>query len=276
MFVCHYKVQMFGLPSIILFAVVVQGGDVVDVQEIVRKADTAMQADWAAAPDFAFIQRDAMTSKGVTTSKTHHVFMIAGSDYYMPIAIGDNPLSADQNNLELEKLGQEVERRNHETPDESRRRSERYRKLREQNGILLNEFTQAFDFALAGQETVNGHEAYVLSATPRAGYRPPNRTAKVLTGMRGRLWIDKESFHWVKAEADALKPVSVFGLFAHVLAGSRMELEMTPVTDAVWLISRFEVCMRLSIFWRKSETTTETTFSEYEAAASALARTVSQ
>lgn len=30
----------------------------VDVHEIVDRAATVMQADWAAAPDFAFVQRD--------------------------------------------------------------------------------------------------------------------------------------------------------------------------------------------------------------------------
>jgi len=253
-----------------LFALAAKAADSPSVEEIVRKATSAMQADWAAAPDFAFIQRDVTTSKGATTCKTHHVFMIAGSDYYMPIAIDDKPLFADQQKLEVEKLRQEVDRRKHETPGEARQRSEQYRKLREQNGILLSEFTKAFDFAPAGEETVDNHAAFVLVATPRPDYRPPNRTAKVLTGMRGRLWIDKESFHWVKAEAALLKPVSVFGIFAKVLPGTRMRLEMTSVTDSVWLVSRFTVDLRLSVLWRKSTKSTDTTFNSYEPADSAL------
>jgi hypothetical protein len=260
-------------PAVLaLFSVVARGSEVMDAQNIVRQATTVMQADWAAAPGFAFIQRDVTTSKGITSSKTHQVFMIAGSDYYMRIAIEDAPIPADQLKLELQKLKQEVERRSRETPEEAERRSEQYRKLRQQNGLLLNEFTKAFEFTLAGEETINGHEAYVLDARPRAGYHPPNRTAKVLTGMQGRLWVDTESFHWIKAEAEALKPVSVFGLFARVLPGTKMELEMMPVTDSVWLVSRFAVDMRLSVFWRKSTKTTETTFGHYQPAVAALAQ----
>lgn len=241
-----------------------------DVQDITHRAATTMRADWDAAPGFAFVQRDLTTSKDTTTRKTHQVFMISGSDYYMPIAVDDQPLPADQQQLELQKLANEVSRRNRETPAEALNRSEQYHKTREQNGVLITEFTKAFDFTLAGEETMNGHACYVLDAKPLAGYRPPSRMAKVLTGMQGRLWIDKESFHWVKAEAEALKPVSVFGFFAKVLPGTRMELEMIPVTDSTWLVSRFEMHLRLSIFWRKSTKATESTFSNYRPAATAL------
>jgi len=253
-----------------LLSISARGSDV-DVQDIVDRAARTMQEDWSAAPGFAFIQRDLTTSKGITTRKTHQVFMIDGSDYYMPAAIDDQPLPADRQKLELQALRNEVERRSRETPEQTQRRSEQYRKMREQNGVLIREFTQAFDFTFAGEETINGHASYVLGAKPKPGYRPPNRTAKILTGMQGRLWIDKETFHWVKAEATVLKSVSVFGLFARVSPGTKMELEMTPVTDSVWLISRFAVDLKVSILWWSSTKASESTFSGYRPAAAALA-----
>jgi hypothetical protein len=253
-----------------LISVSIYGSDV-DVRDAVRHAASAMEADWSAAPAFAFVQRDRTTWKGRTTGKTHQVFMILGSDYYMPVAIDDKPLPAGQQKLELQRLRDEVDRRQHETPGEARQRSEQYRKMRQQNGIFIEEFTKAFDFAFGGEATADGHACYVLDATPRAGYQPPNRTAKVLTGMQGRLWIDKKSFHWVKAEAEMLKPVSILGLFAKVLTGTKMELEMKPVTDSTWLVSRFAVNMRLSILWRTSTKATETTFDGYRPADAALA-----
>jgi hypothetical protein len=189
----------------------------------------------------------------------------------MPIAINDEFLPAAQQERELGRLQEEVDRRSHETTKEAQRRSEQYRKAREQNGVLLLEFTKAFDFTLAGEAMTNGHPTYVLDAKPRPGYQPPNRTARILTGMSGRLWIEKESFHWVKGEAEVLKPVSIFGFFAKVLPGTRMDLEMIPVTEDVWLVSRFAVAMNLSMFWRKSTKTMESTFSDYRPAATALA-----
>jgi len=251
------------------------GSDSIDVQDLVRRAGSTMQSDWAAAPGFAFIQHDLTTSKGMTTRKTHQVFSIAGSDYYMPIAIDDEPLPADQQARELQRLKEEADRRSHETTMQALRRSEQYSKAREQNGVLLLEFTKAFDFTLMGEEMTNGRATYVLYAMPRPGYEPPNRTAKILTGMRGRLWIDKESSYLIKGEAEVLRSVSIFGFLARVLPGTRMELEMIPVTESVWLVSRFAVDMQLSIFWRKSTKTTESKFSDYRPAAAALAQALS-
>jgi len=245
-------------------------------QEIVEQAAAKMQADWAAAPGFAFVQRDVTTAKGVTTSRTHQVFMIAGSDYYMPIAIDDKPLAEDQRKQELQRLRQEVERRQKETPEQAARRSAQYRKIRDQNGVLLREFTQALDFTAAVEETVDGRIAYVFDAHPRANYHPPNRTAKILSGMQGRLWIDKETCHWLKAEAEALKPVSVFGIFARISPGTRMELEMTPVTDSFWFASRFVLQLKLSVLWHKTVKTEETTYRDYRPAADALRQALAE
>jgi N-acyl-L-homoserine lactone synthetase len=89
------------------------------------------------------------------------------------------------------------------------------------------------------------HQIYVLDANSRAGSVP-----------------------------GSLKPVSIFGLFAKVLPGTRLELEMMPVTDSVWMVSRFAVDTRVSILGRKSVKTTESTFSNYEPAAAPFERAV--
>jgi hypothetical protein len=66
--------------------------DAGDLPKIIRLGAIAMQSDWSAAPAFAFVERDAETSKSITTIRTHRVFMIYGSDYYLPIADNDIPL----------------------------------------------------------------------------------------------------------------------------------------------------------------------------------------
>ena len=76
---------------------------------------------------------------------------------------------------------------------------------------------------------------YVPRATPRKKYNPPNLAAKVLTGMHGELWIDKSSFHWVKATAHVLHPVSIEGFPARVEPGTFSELDKMPVEGGVWL-----------------------------------------
>jgi hypothetical protein len=225
-----------------------------------------------AAPGFAFVQSDATTAKGVTASKTHQVLLLVGSDYYLPIAIDDQPVPEDERRSELQRLRHDVQRRRRESPERSAKRSEEYRRIRDQNGVSLREFTQAFNFTAAAEETVNGRIAYVFDARPRPNYHPAARSGKILAGMQGRLWIDEQTLHWINAEAEALRPVSVVGIFARALPGTKMEMEMTPVSDSVWLVSRFVLELKLSVVRRKSSKTTETTFRDYEPAAHALTK----
>jgi hypothetical protein len=173
--------------------------------------------------------------------------------------------------LERQKLAVEFACRSRETERERRRRAERYQKERNQTGILLLEFVKAFNFDFVGEETVDGHGTCVLDAKPRRDYRPPNREAKVLTGMRGRLWIENQHFHWVRAETEVLKPVSIIGFLAKVLPGTRMDLEMAPVNDSVWLVSRFAVTVKSAVLWKVSEQVSESTYSDYQPASAALA-----
>jgi hypothetical protein len=112
---------------------------------------------------------------------------------------------------------------------------EKYLKERRQDRALLDGLVEAFDFQSAGQEIVDGHDCWVLSATPKPRYQPTKRELKVLTGMQGRLWIDKESGHWVKVQAEVLQTVSLSGFFAKVRPGTRVLLEQTPVAGGVWL-----------------------------------------
>lgn len=237
--------------------------DAADVKEVVSGATIALRSGWVVAPDYAFIQRDEFERNGKQTTKTHQVVTVVGSDYYMPVAIDDQPLSADQELVELQKLKNEVQRRNNEAPEARERRAENYRKQREQNAELLVEFPTAFNFEVEREETINGHTAYVLAATPRERSGPLSRVAKVLAGMRGKMWVEHENFHVIRAESKVIAPVSIFGIFARVLPGTHMELEMGPVTDSVWLVSRFSMTLEVSKFWFHSTQATRSTYSEY-------------
>jgi hypothetical protein len=243
-----------------------------NIPVIIQRATAEMQSDWTAFPGFAFVERDEETSKHGTTITTHRVFMIEGTDYYMPIAVNDQPYTAEQLAQEHQKLLQEIDRRRHETAKERQHRSERYWKERNQTGILLEQYTKAFDFRLVGEELVNGHLACVLDAVQKPDYRPPNREAKILTGMQGRMWIDSHDFHWVKAQADVLKPVSILGIAVRVLPGTHMELQMAPVSPNLWLVSRFTVKVKASVLWMSADQGSVTNWSEYRPAAPALAQ----
>ena len=68
----------------------------------------------------------------------------------------------------------------------------------------MEQLTKAFNFTLEGEQKLGPYDVYVLKATRRPGYVPPNRETRVLTGMEGRLWVDKKSYQWVKVEAHVI------------------------------------------------------------------------
>lgn len=212
--------------------------------EIVHRSIAVNTADWQAQPDYAHRELDLKSkidSSGQTrteASKTYEVMMIEGSPYDRLIAIRNEPLSRAQEQEEQMKLKSEMERRQGESARERQARIGKYQSERSEEHMLMQQMVAAFTFRLAGEQQIEGSDCYVLDAIPNPDYRPPVERAKVLTGMKGRLWIDKAHYHWVKVQAEVTSPVA-FGLFiAKVKPGTSFELEQAPVGD-VWLPKSF-------------------------------------
>jgi len=235
----------------------------VDVRAIIQRSVAANEIDWKAAPNYSFVERDVEVKGGRQTTKTYQVLMIEGSQYNKVIAINDKPLTAAQQAQEEKKLQQEIAHRHGEAPGDRAKRVAKYNRERQQDHIMLQEMANAFDFKLIGEQQVNGREVWVLDATPRTGYRPKSRDAKVLTGMRGKLWVDKKDYQWVKVEAEVFRPVS-FGLFvAKVRVGTRISLEQAPVTASIWLPRHFRVDLTTSILGFGRHSIDDETYRDY-------------
>ena len=114
---------------------------------------------------------------------------------------------------------------------------------------MMEQLAKAFDFNLKGESTLEGRNVYVLGATPRKGYQPPVTNARVLTGMRGTLWIDKATSQWVRVRAEVIRPVSIEGFLAKVEPGTWFELEKAPVADDIWLTKHFSMKSRARVLF---------------------------
>ena len=220
--------------------------------EIVRKSVVVNTSDWRAQPAYAFREHDikskidASGHPHVEQAKTYDVSMIEGSPYNRLLALNNEPLSPAQQHAEQVKLERETRRRENESSGDKNDRVAKYREERSEEHTLMQQMADAFTFTLAGEERLEGVDCYVLDANPKPGYRPPLQKARVLTGMKGRLWIDKAHFHWVKVQAEVTSPVE-FGLFiAKVKPGTRFELEQAPVGN-VWLPKRFTETVNASV-----------------------------
>jgi len=234
-----------------------------DLEENVSRASATLKSDWAADADYAYVEKDEVEKGGKTSSKTSQVVYIDGSDYYLPLEIDGQPLPPDREEAEREKLKSEVKRRVAETPEARRRRIEKYKKQQDENEALVLDFPNAFNFELVREETVDGYPAWVLSGMPKKRTGNLSLAAKVLAGMRGTVWIDKQNFHAVRAECDVINPVPVFGILAKVLPGTHIEFGMAPVTDSTWLVGELSMNLRISKLIFKSTQDTHSTYTNY-------------
>lgn len=202
---------------------------------IIRRSEEANERDWEAVPQFDNSERD----RNKDGDKTYAVTMLDGSPYERLTAINGHPLSADRQKQEQNKYDDEMKKREHESSDERSKRIAKYEAERKRDHTMLQQMTAAFDFHLIGNRILRGHKVYVLKATPRKGYRPPDRDSQVLTGMEGTLWVDHDTFQWVKVEAHVTHRVRIEGFLAEVEPGTRFELEKNPVSDNIWMASHF-------------------------------------
>ena len=231
--------------------------------EIIHRSVEANERDWKAGPSFSHVERDIDKHDNALVDRTWEVFLMDGSPYKRLIGIDGHPLSEARQKQEADRESHELARRRAETPSERRVRIDRYRRDREHDHILMTQMEVAFNFHLTGEGTWSGHPVYVLDAEPKPDYVPPNHEAKVLTGMKGKLWVDKAGFHWARVEAEVVHTVTFAGFLARVGPGTRFILEKEPVNAEIWQPQRFQDQVVASIlFWQRNSSTADT-FSDY-------------
>jgi hypothetical protein len=242
--------------------------EIPSVQDIVSQSVANNQEDWKVAPEFTYTAHDIVTKGGNRTDRTYRVVMIDGSPYNELIAVDGEPLSPAEQGREKAQLRRVTQRRNHESSQARRQRTEKYERGRRQDHELMTDMIHAFDFKMGGQQMVDGHQCYRIDASPNPHYVPTSRDTKVLKGMRGTLWIDTETYQWVKVEASVFRPVA-FGLFiAKVEPGTEFKLDYAAVEGNIWEPVDFQVKVRSKIlhFW-SDNSAEDDSFSNYQRAA---------
>jgi hypothetical protein len=227
---------------------------------IVQKSVAANQADFKAAPQYTYRERERTED----SDKTVDVYMIDGSPYERLVAVKGKPISPEEAAKEQEKLEQVRKERKAESPEQRRQRIAKYEKDRQRDNAMMQELTKAFTFNLVGKRKVRNFIVYVLRATPRPGYKPPNMETQVLAGMQGELWIDTRTYQWVKVTAQVIHPVSIEGFLAQVEPGTQFELEKMPVGNGIWMPSHFSMKSQAKVLYMFNRASQEDdTFSNY-------------
>lgn len=215
-----------------------------DAREIVRKSVELDQANWLRMADYTWIARDRerhFDSHDRITSVREEgweTLILDGTPYRRLLERDDRPLPADQQRKEQEKLDKAVAHLDHESAEQKQRRLKEYQQERQRERRFLLEIPEAYDFRMEAGQKIDGQDVWVISGAPKPGYRPRSRDGRALLKIRGKLWIEKAGYQWVRLEAQTTATIS-FGLFlARLNPGARLEFEQTRVNQEVWLPKR--------------------------------------
>jgi hypothetical protein len=215
-----------------------------DAREIVRRSVELDKRNSEIARNYTYVQRqqdreiDATGRVTKVESETHDVTLLEGSPYKRHIAHNDKPLTAREQAKEEEKLRRSIDERRKETPEQRARRIKDWEAKQLRQRESLREVLNAFDLKMAGEENISGVDTWMIDATPRPGYKPPNRAASFFPKVRGRFWIAKQDYQWVKVDVESLDTITFGGFLLRMAKGSRLQFEASRVNNEVWLPKR--------------------------------------
>ncbi|HMD15210.1 MAG TPA: hypothetical protein VKH18_00985 [Terriglobales bacterium] len=236
------------------------------IREILRRAGEKDLENDKQQHDYTYVEReeqhhlDGHGGVKKIESRTSEILEIYGEPVERLTAKDDKPLSPDEAKKEDDKLQKIIDKRKNESEQDRRKRLEREEKDREEGRKFVLEVADAFNFRLIGSEVVDGHDTWVLEGDPRPGYEPRQREARMLSKLKGRVWIDKAEGQWVKLDITAIDTISFGFVLARIHKGTRVLVELTHVNDEVWLPKHVQLHFdaRVALFKSYDEDVEET------------------
>jgi len=224
---------------------------------IVRKSVEIDRKNWELLKDYTFVEdeqqkeyrKDGSIDK--THSQTYDVLVLDGTPYRRKTAKDGKALDEKESRKEQEKFEKERSRRLHETADQRRKRVEEEAKDRAKGHAFVMQIPDAYNFALAGEENMDGKPVWVIDATPRPGFKPTQPHGDMLPKFKGRLWIEKEDYRWVKVEAQTIGAVSFGMALLRFRPGTTVTFNQTRLNSELWVPSHFLARLDLRVGWVK-------------------------
>jgi hypothetical protein len=218
-----------------------------DPREIVRRSVEVDHHNFERAKNYTCTQREVLKhldkhgSVKSTETKTWDINFYYGEEYARLVQLDDKPLSAKEQQKEEEKLDKFLAKRKKEDEQDREKRRAKEEKDRQEGRAFVRDVANAYDFRLVGSERVSGEDTWVIEATPRPDFKPTQPHADILKKVKGRIWIEKKDYNWVKVEAEAIDTIS-FGLFLfRIHPGSHFVLETTHVNNELWALKRLYI-----------------------------------
>ncbi|HYW48508.1 MAG TPA: hypothetical protein VE959_36935 [Bryobacteraceae bacterium] len=215
-----------------------------DAREIVRRSVELDQANWLRMADYTWVGRSRerhFDSHSHVTSEHQEAWetiVLDGEPFRRTLERDGQPLAAEDQRKQQQKLDKATAKLESETPEQKLRHAADFQKARRRERRFLLEIPDAYDFRVEGSDKIDGHDVWVVSGVPKPGYHARSRDGAALLKIRGKMWIEKTGYQWVRLEAETTETIS-FGLFlARLNPGAKLVLEQTRINDEVWLPKR--------------------------------------
>jgi hypothetical protein len=155
------------------------------------------------------------------------------------VAIDNKPLHATQTQTELQRL---QELASDPAVQQHRHRSEERDGARVTSvmRLLPDAFINHFEGSV---QTPNG-EAIRMTFAPNPHFSPPTLESRVLTGIRGEIWIDPTDLRVVRIEGQLFRQVDYgWGILGTLYSGGTIRLEQVKTPECGWRLSHLVLDM---------------------------------
>jgi len=128
------------------------------------------------------------------------------------------------------------------------KRSERQRKEVQ----FWDEVIGAFHFRYLGLETYGGRNVAMLELLPHEGYKPSEKEFRILTKLKGRVWVDIRDLQITEVKLEFIKAFKIgMGIVVKVNKGASLWIQQRKVQDTAWFPRRFELNLSGRVFLLK-------------------------
>jgi hypothetical protein len=184
----------------------------------------------------------------------------------MLIAINDQPLSAQQQQSEMDHLNWLAG-----NPEQLRKKRAREKEDADRTMRIVRALPDAFHYKYAGTDVCSpvlgkpGDELVKLEFTPNPAYSPPTKVEQVLEGMKGYLLIDITAHRIAMIDGTLFRDVSFgWGIIGHLDKGGHFRVQQADVGEGSWEITAMSLKMMGKILLFKGfSMISEETFTDF-------------
>ncbi len=224
------------------------GEGVPSLEEIRALADRAIanqHSDDAALESYELVERRIVRSSPKSQSsiedKTHRVVPTGTGTLKLFLKDHDRPVDAETYRQELQAWEGALSAAVHPDDPGIRALLAKQQKKRKERADLVDAARQAFHATWLGRESRDGRVLDKLALQPNPQFQPKSNSAEMLTHARATIWIDEQTGHLARAEADIIRDISFgAGILGKVYRGGHFSLEQTEVAPGVWFPTRYQ------------------------------------